>query len=342
MINSDFSRGVTIKPYQPEKGTVERQNKLPHLRVEFTRKVSKCPGCGSASFTQKRSSARWIYAIVSGKPSDCRIIRKEYECKNADCSLNHCFYNTHGYEDGYFIGKGSTSNFVNYILQKWLADKTLSFLDINREYGISGNEADTWALSLREEFDSHFEITTQPIMVFRSFIDKNGIERGFMGSPSGPNLFRMQAFIDNYTPLGLASFYTRIKKGSQVSKIYYDGPEFIGAELNTLFNAPVLSTSNVDLGKVDTILREIVERVNKKDSYSAISLKYLYDNSPCRDAILTALRKTATKHGARPYDINTFGWVTSFSFDGSDRLSDYEVLEQFKELPRIADYYAEY
>lgn len=37
----------------------------------------------------------------------------------------------------------------------------------------------------------------------------------------------------------------------------------------------------------------------------------------------------------RPYDSNTFGWVSSFSFAGIDRLSDYEVLEQFKGLPII-------
>lgn len=340
MISSDFTRGVVIKPYQPEKGIEERENKLPHLRVEFTRSISKCPGCGSASFVQKRSPSRWIYAIVNGNPSDCRIIRKEYNCNNKACTLKHCFYNTHGYEDGYFSGKACTSNFVNYILQKWLGAKIKSFQDINEEYGVSGSEADTWALSLREEFDSHFEVMTQPIMVFRSFVDKDGKERGFVGSPSGQNLFRMQAFIDNYTPLGLASFSTRIKRGLPVTKIYYDGPEFIGTELNILFNAPVFSANGVDLGRADTILREIVERVNKKDTYSAIALKYLYDNSPCRDAILTALRKTAAKHGARPYDSNTFGWVSTYIFTSMP--TDEEVLRQFTELPMLSDFYVEY
>ena len=344
MISSDFTRGVTIKPYQFEKGTEERKNKLPHLRVEFTRKISKCPGCGSPSFTQKRSPARWVFAIVDGNPADCRIIRNEYNCNNKACPIKHCFYNTQGYENGYFSGKGCTSNFINYILQKWLAEKTLSFQDINERYGVSGSEADNWALSLRDEFDSHFEITTQSIMIFRSFIDKDGIERGFVGSPSGKNLFRLQAFIDNYTPLGLASFSSRIKRGVPVTKIYYDGPEFIGTELNTLFNVPVFSTNGVDLGRADTMLREIVERVNKKDTYSAIALKYLYDNSPCRDAILTALRKTAAKHGARPFDVNVigkvFGLVSSKSYISTT--TDEEVAQQFGELPELSDFYVEY
>ena len=78
-----------------------------------------------------------------------------------------------------------------------------------------------------------------------------------------------------------------------------------------------------------------MDRMSKVHLIRPLATVFLLDYY--RHGILTALRKTATKHGAR-----TFGWVSSFSFAGSDRLSDYEVLEQFNELPRIADYYATY
>ena len=346
MTNSDFTKNAIVNITPAKSETNKKRNKLPKYDVEFLRRINQCPDCGSGSFTKKRSSSRWIFAIVNDAPANCRMIRKEYNCKNVNCPrYKHCFYNTHGHEDGLFDGKGCTYHFVYFILEKWLSNKTLSFLDIEKEYDVSRNEADTWSFSLRKEFDAHFTVPAMPTMVFYCFTDRDNIKRGFVVSPARKGSFHLLSFIDDYSPIGLQRFSVRIEGIKQVSKVFYYGTQEIGSELQSLFGVPTVHLSPVErkmlkLWEADKLQRDIATRVNKKDSYDSIVIKFLYDSHVCKDRILAALRKTAKQHGAIRIDFKSGKGPALFSM--FHKKSAKELLQQAKELPEVSNYYATY
>lgn len=362
MTHSDFIRSHIVKITKLEKGTGEQDNNLQPYDVEFLREVYACPDCGSVLFSRKRSPGHHVFAIMDDEPSDCKLIRTEYNCKNPDCPRKkkepHCFYNTDGYESRYFEGRKCMKSFVLAVLKNWLKEKTLSLEDIRKEYGISKGSAVAWSLSLREEFDSRFEVPTQSIMVFSSFVDRDGILRGFVGSPAAGDAYRLLSFIDEYTVDGLEKFFCRIKKRSEnqrvipVSRIYYDGPKEIGSKLEEQFSVTAVSSNEVDyndigLGKAKVVLRKIVERVKENESYDAIVLKFLYDNPLCRTNILDALSKAAEKHGIKPIygDINTMSLITGhfdrrYYSDNKQHVA--ALIEELEELPVISEYYVVY
>lgn len=362
MTHSDFVRSHIVRITKREKGTGEQDNNLQPYDIEFLREIYECPDCGSVSFSRKRSSECHVLAIMDDEPSDCKLIRTEYNCNNPECPRKKkkpkCFYNTHGHEDRYFKGEKCMKSFVLETLKRWLKEKTYSLEDIRKEYGISKGSAVAWSLSLRKEFDSHFEVPTQSIMVFCSFEDRDGAMRGVVGSPAAGDAFRLLSFIDEYTPDGLEAFFCRIKKHSDkertipVSRIYYDGPVTVGSKLEEQFNVTAISSDEVDfndigLGKAKEVLHNIVERVKENDSYDTIVLKFLYDNSLCRTNILKALNSTAEKHGIKPLyeDINKMGYVVglvnnTYYSDNQQQINS--IIEQLEELPTISDYYAVY
>lgn len=341
MTDSDFTSSAIVS-ITPDNDKVHKwQSNLPHYVIDFLREIYKCPECSSPAFTKKRTTSRHIYAIVKGEPSECKITRKEYNCNNSECTLEGCFYNTHGHEDGFFDGRKCTYHFVYYILTQWLTEKTLSFDDIEEKYAISGNEADIWSLSLREEFDSHFDVPTQSVMMFCSFVDKDGRERGFVGTPSDGGKIQVLSFIEDYTCQGLQDFYKRIKIKFAVKNLYYDGSNDIGSKLSDLFGVHATPSKELNILKLDMLKRDIVKRVNKKDSYDSIVIKYLYDSPLCKDKIFSSLRKASLKHG-----MTHFNWKGGYQslplFSLIDRYTRKGLLEEFKELPRVSGYYTEY
>lgn len=353
MPTSDFIRSNVVTIKKLEKGMVEAKNNLQPYEIFFTREIYSCPNCGSASFTQKRESSCHIFAIMDDKPSDCKLIRTEYNCNNSNCPSKHCFYNTNGHEDSYFQDTSSFSQrFIHYTLTSWLKKKNLSFDAIGAEYGISGNTVDKWSLLLRQKFEKSFDVEAKETMVYRSFIDKNGIMRGFVGSPYG-SVFRILSFIDDYSTEGLMSFLDRVKSQTYTSMVYYDGDDNIGFLLGTMHHAEAKPIMKVDpkknnLLRANQLLYDIVQRVKHKDSYDSIVIKYLYDTPECKTRINEVLTETVEKeYGIKKPDNENkqsemwFGYITSGRYT-LEQPKEIDLYQHFEELPRISGYYAVY
>lgn len=344
---SDFISSAVVEIKQQNKKPDGLRKNLQSYIVCFNRPIYTCPGCGSTSFTKRPNSTCHVFAIMKNQPSYCELVRKTYRCNNAGCKT---FYNTHDFEDYWFEDKSSfTQEFVLRTLERWLSVKTLSFDQIGEEYGIAGSTADKWSKTLREKFESRFTIPVHDTMIIGSFKDRDGITRGLVASPGLNNSFHVLSFIDEYNQKGFLELFERMDSTSKVPQIFYEGTQDIGESLRPFFSLSKIVSfaetkpDDINILKFRALQRKIIERVNKKDAFDTIVLKFLYDtpSGKCKEAINNALKEAQNKHGiSKEKKENAFGFV-SFVTARSFYIEEDDA-RQFNDLPVVSGYYATY
>lgn len=346
MISEFFRNLITMVEETKPKITLSGES-IPCYNVTFTRKITNCPFCNAVDFIDNGNSTHDVYAIINDKPAFCTLIRTTYKCNN-EAEIKY-FHNTYGNEDRYFVRKRNCMpEFIRHVLRLWLMEKDISFTAIGEKYGISYGSIYSWAESLKNEFDRHFVFEAETRMIFSSFKDKTGVLRGFVGSPgTNPDIFNLIAFVDDYSSAGISSFFKRVKKTKKVSEIYIYGDQCIRDDLQKEFEAPVFvlkeeNANVVPVGKVRSVTRDIVERVNNKDAYESIVLKFLYDTkiskAEIRKKLFEAVQTTGTKHAS----INTMGFAFVYDKSASYSTSDEELLRNFTELPFVSGLTVQY
>ena len=233
---SDFVSGFSI---------TQRKNSRKAIKEYLVKEIKvteECPFCHTTDIKrQKGYKKRWVYAVIDDQFAYCELKRHQYYC-------NPCqtfFFNTVN-PRAYRQRDKFSKCFVEKALNLWLErnslqqnddeEKQISLGDIAAEIGITRSSISDWNKYLVHTALPRIIPTLHNSIILCSFVDIEGIRRGFICQKYDSEILPIAA-IEEYSTRWIEKFIQTIDTSNTagVTEVYYDYAPGLGMCLKEYF-----------------------------------------------------------------------------------------------------------